>query len=112
MTSDQVRLVTVSASYGAGGSVVAPALAERLGVPFLQRATNSAGGSAAAGPCAEPLTRDEAQPDPRALAARLPHGGDAGRADPVAAAVPASGRGPPPPLRSRTSAAWPTPTRA
>ena len=32
-----MTLVTVSASYGAGGSRVAPALAERLGVPFLGR---------------------------------------------------------------------------
>jgi hypothetical protein len=39
----RIRLVTVSASYGAGGAVVAPALAERLGVPFEQRATTSAG---------------------------------------------------------------------
>jgi cytidylate kinase len=30
-------LVTVSASYGAGGSEVAPALAARLGVPFVDR---------------------------------------------------------------------------
>jgi cytidylate kinase len=30
-------LITVSASYGAGGSVVAPALAARLGVPFYDR---------------------------------------------------------------------------
>lgn len=30
-------VVTVSASYGAGGSVVAPALAERLGWPFVDR---------------------------------------------------------------------------
>jgi len=30
-------VVTVSASYGAGGSVVAPKLAERLGVPFYDR---------------------------------------------------------------------------
>ena len=44
MSSDRARLVTVSASYGAGGSVVAPALAQRLGVPFLQRATTSTGG--------------------------------------------------------------------
>jgi cytidylate kinase len=64
MTSDLVRLVTVSASYGAGGSVVAPALAERLGVPFLQRATNTAGGVGAGGPCAEPLTTDEASLTP------------------------------------------------
>lgn len=32
-----VRLVTISATYGAGGSVVAPALASRLGVPFVDR---------------------------------------------------------------------------
>ena len=32
-----MTLITVSASYGAGGSRVAPALAERLGVPFLAR---------------------------------------------------------------------------
>jgi cytidylate kinase len=36
------RVLTVSATYGAGGSVVAPALAERLGVPFLERVTNPA----------------------------------------------------------------------
>ena len=32
-----MSLVTVSAPYGAGGSEVAPALAERLGVPFVDR---------------------------------------------------------------------------
>lgn len=31
------RVVTISATYGAGGSVVAPKLAERLGVPFFDR---------------------------------------------------------------------------
>jgi cytidylate kinase len=36
-------IVTVSASYGAGGSVVGPELARRLGVPFLSRATTSTG---------------------------------------------------------------------
>ncbi len=72
MTSDQARLVTVSASYGAGGSVVAPALADRLGVPFLQRATTSAGAMAAATPCVEPLTTDEAKlTPPHWLLARL-----------------------------------------
>jgi cytidylate kinase len=71
VTSDQTRLVTVSASYGAGGSVVAPALAERLGVPFLQRATTSTGGSRAPEPCVEPLTPGEAEITPvhRVLAA-------------------------------------------
>lgn len=33
-----MTLVALSASYGAGGSVVGPALAERLGVPFVDRA--------------------------------------------------------------------------
>ena len=32
-----MTLVTISAAYGAGGSRIAPALAERLGVPFLGR---------------------------------------------------------------------------
>jgi cytidylate kinase len=32
-----VALVAISAPYGAGGSHIAPALAERLGVPFLDR---------------------------------------------------------------------------
>src|SRR5229473_8608841 len=31
------RVVTVSATYGAGGSVIAPRLAERLEVPFADR---------------------------------------------------------------------------
>ena len=66
MSSDLIRLVTVSATYGAGGAVVAPALAERLGVPFVQRATNSAGGVGAGGPCVEPLTRDESNLTPAA----------------------------------------------
>jgi cytidylate kinase len=33
-----MTLVALSASYGAGGSRIGPALAERLGVPFLDRA--------------------------------------------------------------------------
>jgi hypothetical protein len=32
------RLVALSASYGAGGNVIGPALAKRLGVPFVDRA--------------------------------------------------------------------------
>ena len=59
MASYQVRLVTVSASYGAGGSVIAPALAERLGVPFVQRATTSEGGIDGPEPCVERLVPDE-----------------------------------------------------
>jgi hypothetical protein len=33
-----MSLVALSAAYGAGGSRVGPALAERLGVPFVDRA--------------------------------------------------------------------------
>jgi cytidylate kinase len=71
MASDQARLVTVSASYGAGGSVVGPALAAGLGVPFLSRATTSSGGTAGLVPCAERLVPDEAEltPTHRLLAA-------------------------------------------
>jgi len=40
--------------------VVAPALAERLGVPFLQRATTSTGGTSGPEPCFERLEPEEA----------------------------------------------------
>lgn len=33
-----MTVITISASYGAGGSVIAPMVAERLGVPYLARA--------------------------------------------------------------------------
>jgi cytidylate kinase len=58
------QLVTVSAAYGAGGSVVAPALADRLGVPFLQRVTTSEGHIAEPGPCDEQLSMEEAKTTP------------------------------------------------
>lgn len=43
MTSDELRgpVVTISATYGAGGSVVGPAIAARFGVDFLDRAVPS-----------------------------------------------------------------------
>jgi len=59
-----VRLVTVSAAYGAGGSVVAPALADRLGLPFLQRVTTSEGHLAEPGPCDEQLSAEEVKATP------------------------------------------------
>ena len=59
-----VRLITVSAAYGTGGSVVAPALAERLGVPFLQRVTTSEGHLAEPGPGDEQLSAEEAKVTP------------------------------------------------
>jgi cytidylate kinase len=37
------RLLTVSATYGAGGSVIAPLLAKRLGLPFVDRLSHPHG---------------------------------------------------------------------
>ena len=37
VAGEPMALIAISAPYGAGGSQVAPALAERLGVPFLDR---------------------------------------------------------------------------
>jgi cytidylate kinase len=54
----------VSAAYGAGGSVVAPALADRLGLPFLQRVTTSEGHIAEPGPCDEQLSAEEVKVTP------------------------------------------------
>jgi cytidylate kinase len=59
-----VRLITVSAAYGAGGSVVAPALAGRLGLPFLQRVTTSEGHLAEPAPCDEQLSAEEVKVTP------------------------------------------------
>ncbi len=73
MTRDPAvpQLITVSASYGAGGSVVAPALADRLGLPFLQRVTTSEGHLAEPEPCDEQLSAEEVKTTPvhRVLAA-------------------------------------------
>jgi cytidylate kinase len=59
-----VRLITVSATYGTGGSVVAPALAQRLGLPFLQRVTTTEGQVAESAPCHERLVPEEAKTTP------------------------------------------------
>jgi cytidylate kinase len=58
------QLITVSAAYGAGGSIVAPALARRLGVPFLQRVTGPAGPLPEPHNVAERLTDEEARHTP------------------------------------------------
>lgn len=55
-----MTLVTLSAPYGAGGSHIGPAVAERLGVPFLDRAIPAAVAERLAVPLAEALERDEA----------------------------------------------------
>ena len=73
-TPPEFRLVTISAAYGAGGSVVAPGLAQRLGVPFLQRVTTNEGLVPDCEPCGEMLTADEASSTPvHRLLASLTH---------------------------------------
>ncbi len=54
-----MHVVTISASYGAAGSVVGPAVAERLGVPFLDRAIPTAVAGELGIPLEEAMDRDE-----------------------------------------------------
>lgn len=54
-----MTIVTVSAAYGAGGALVGPKLAERLGVPFLDRALPTEIAERLAIPLAEAEARDE-----------------------------------------------------
>ncbi len=53
------RVITISASYGAGGSVVGPLLAERLGVPFVDRAIPRAVSARLTVPLDEALIHEE-----------------------------------------------------
>src|SRR3954454_4718387 len=55
-----MTIVTVSAAYGAGGAIVGPRLAERLGVPFLDRAIPTEVAERLAGPLHEASVHDEA----------------------------------------------------
>jgi cytidylate kinase len=71
-------LITVSAAYGTGGSEVAPALAERLGVPFVDRVTGSAPQSTHLGR-RERMTPEEARHTPlHRVLASLTHAMPAG----------------------------------
>jgi cytidylate kinase len=58
-----VTVVTLSATYGAGGSQVGPMLAERLGVAFLDRAIPSAVAERLSVPLEEALAHDESLGD-------------------------------------------------
>jgi hypothetical protein len=55
-----MTLVTLSAPYGAGGSDIGPAVAERLGVPFVDRAIPTGVAERLAVPVREAIDRDEA----------------------------------------------------
>ncbi len=52
-------VVTLSASFGAGGSLIGPRVAERLGLPFLDRAIPVAVAEALAVPMADAMAYDE-----------------------------------------------------
>jgi cytidylate kinase len=54
-----MTLITLSAPYGAGGSQVGPAVAERLGVPFVDRAIPTRVAERLAVPLREAIDRDE-----------------------------------------------------
>jgi hypothetical protein len=54
-----MRVITVSASYGAGGSVIGPLVAARLDVPFLDRALPAAAGDELVEGGREAATRSE-----------------------------------------------------
>ncbi len=67
------RLVTVSATYGAGGSIVAPQLADRLQLPFYDRLTHGPE-TRSAEKIEERLTEEErSQTPPGRLVASLSH---------------------------------------
>jgi Cytidylate kinase-like family len=51
-------VVTLSASFGAGGSLIGPRVAERLGLPFLDRAIPTAVAEALAVPMADAIAHD------------------------------------------------------
>jgi len=54
-----VTLVALSAAYGAGGSRIGPALAQRLGVPFVDRAIPTAVAEQLSVPLDEAVAHDE-----------------------------------------------------
>jgi cytidylate kinase len=54
-----VRIVTLSATYGTGGSVIGPAVAARLGVPFVDRAIPSTVAEELGVPLEEALAHDD-----------------------------------------------------
>src|SRR3954453_17480478 len=53
------RVVTLSASFGAGGSIIGPRVAEALQLPFLDRAIPAAVAAALAVPMSEVVAHDE-----------------------------------------------------
>jgi cytidylate kinase len=61
------RVVTISATYGAGGTVIAPAVAQRLGLPFADRLIPVQGSARASG---EAVDSAELASEPRSALSR------------------------------------------
>lgn len=61
------RVVTISATYGAGGTLIAPAVAQRLGLPFADRLIPTQGIDP---PSGEAVTEAELATEPRGALAR------------------------------------------
>jgi cytidylate kinase len=64
------QTVTISSSFGAGGNVVGSAVAERLGIPFFDRAIPAAVAGRLAIPMEEAAAQDEKAPSTWARVAR------------------------------------------
>jgi cytidylate kinase len=80
-------VVTVSGSFGAGGAVIGPMVAERLGVPFLDRAIPVRVARSLDVPVEEALDHDERRPPALArFLSSLAVGGDALGATPAGTA--------------------------
>lgn len=62
MAEQRRTVVTISASYGSGGSEIGPRLAERLGVPFLDRAIPVSVAERLEIPVQEAMDREEVAP--------------------------------------------------
>jgi MFS family permease len=71
LAEPRALVVAVSASYGAGGALIAPRLADRLGLPFLDRAVPPGVAAALAGPLAEALSRGDDGPGPAGILALM-----------------------------------------
>jgi cytidylate kinase len=56
------KVVTISASFGAGGSLIGPMVAERLGIPFVDRAIPAAVAESLAVPLDRALAHDQQLP--------------------------------------------------
>jgi cytidylate kinase len=67
------RVLTISATYGAGGSVVAPAVAARLGMPFFDRLLHGSAARSAEVILERLSEEDRRQSPPGRLVATLGH---------------------------------------